>query len=286
MNDQAQRLRELVHTIKLKKDQKNAKIITITSGKGGVGKTSLTVNLALALAKCGKKVVIIDADFGFSNVNILLGTNAKYDIGYVVRGEKKLEEVIELTYNGVQFISGGAGVSELMNIEEGRLDDVLTQMEILERDADYILFDTGAGMDKNILRLMDASDETILVLTPEPTSITDAFVVLKTAAKLAERPSVRVIINKVHSEKEALVTDDNFKRVVDKFLNYTIKLMGYILFDDLMSRSISELIPHIIKYPNSTASRQIQQIAFQYIHDDEFRFNARGFQGFLKRFKK
>lgn len=286
MNDQAQRLRELVHTIKLKKEKKNAKIITITSGKGGVGKTSLTVNLALALAKCGKKVVIVDADFGFSNVNILLGTNAKYDIGYVVRGEKKLEEVIELCFDGVRFISGGAGVTELMNIEENRLDDVLVQMEALERDADYILFDTGAGMDKNILRLMDASDETILVLTPEPTSITDAFVVLKTAAKLAERPSVRVIINKVHSEKEALVTDDNFKRVVDKFLNYTIKLMGYVLIDELMTRSISELVPHVLKYPNSTASRQIQQIAFQYIHDDDFQFHARGIQGFLKRFKK
>lgn len=286
MNDQAQRLRELVHTIKLKKEQRRAKIVTITSGKGGVGKTSLTVNLALALAKCDKKVAIIDADFGFSNVNILLGTNAKYDIGYVVRGEKKLEEVIEVSYDGVQFISGGAGVAELMNIEESRLDDVLSQMEILEQNVDYILFDTGAGMDKNILRLMDASDETILILTPEPTSITDAFVVLKTAAKLSERPSVRVIINKVHSEKEALITDDNFKRVVDKFLNYTIKLMGYVLFDDMMTRSISELVPHIVKYPNSAAARQIQQIAFQYINDDDFRFHPRGIQGFLKRFKK
>lgn len=287
MEDQAQRLRELVYSIQQKNEKKRTKIITVTSGKGGVGKTSLTVNLALALAKCGKSVVIVDANFGFSNVNILLGTNAKYDIGYVVRGDKRLEDVLEYCYEGVRFISGGAGVAELMDMDSGRLENLLGQLEKLERDTDYILFDTGAGMDNSILRLMAASDETILVLTPEPTSITDAFVVLKTASKLAERPPVRVIINKVASEKEALVTDVSFKRVVGKFLNYSIDLMGYVLFDELMTKSITALVPHILKYPNSIAARQIHQIAYQYIHNDEGSGTGpRGFRGFLKRFVK
>lgn len=286
MEDQAQRLRELVFSIQQKNEKKRSKIITVTSGKGGVGKTSITVNLALALAKCGKSVVIIDANFGFSNVNILLGTTAKYDIGYVVRGEKTLEDVLEYCYDGVRFISGGAGVAELMDIDPGRLENLLVQLEKLERDTDYILFDTGAGMDNSILRLMAASDETFLVLTPEPTSITDAFVVLKTASKLAERPIVRVIINKVASEKEALVTDVSFKRVVGKFLNYTIDLMGFVLFDELMTKSISALVPHILKYPNSVAARQINQIANQYVHNEEGGVAARGFKGFFKRFYK
>ncbi|MEI6100388.1 MAG: P-loop NTPase, partial [Eubacteriales bacterium] len=117
MEDQAQRLRELVYSIQQKNEKKRTKIITVTSGKGGVGKTSITVNLALALAKCGKSVVIVDANFGFSNVNILLGANAKYDTGYVVRGEKRLEEVLEYCYDVVRFISGGAGVAELMDID-------------------------------------------------------------------------------------------------------------------------------------------------------------------------
>lgn len=285
MEDQAKRLRELVKNIQRKKAKSSAKIITVTSGKGGVGKTSLTVNLALALAKCNKKTVIVDADFGFSNVNILLGTNAAYDIGHVVRGEKKLSEVVELCFDGVQFISGGSGVAELMDIDSARLEDVLSQMENLEKDVDYILFDTGAGMDNNILRLMDASDETILVLTPEPTSITDAFVVLKMATKLAERPKVSLIINKARSKKEALSTNENFMRVANKFLNYSTTLIGYVLTDDLMTKSVYELVPYLLKYPNNTASKQIQQMANRYMADDDFRLTARGFRSFLDRFK-
>ncbi len=285
MDDQAKRLRELVKNIQQKQTKNNAKIITVTSGKGGVGKTSLTVNLALALARCDKKTVIVDADFGFSNVNVLLGVNAAYDIGHVVRGERKLSEVVALCFEGVQFISGGPGVAELMNIDPERLEDVLLQMENLERDVDFILFDTGAGMDNSILRLMDASDETILVLTPEPTSITDAFVVLKTAAKLAEKPKVSLIINKARNEKEALATNDNFRRVVDKFLNYSTTLMGYVLTDDLMTKSVCELVPYLLKYPNNAVSKQIQQMADRYVGDDDFQLTTRGFKAFIERFK-
>jgi flagellar biosynthesis protein FlhG len=285
MEDQAKRLREILANIRQKKEQGKAKIITVTSGKGGVGKTSLTVNLALALAKIGKKTVIIDADFGFSNVNILLGANAAYDIGHVVRGEKNLQEVIEACFEGVQFISGGPGVAELMNIAPERLEDVLLQMESLERDVDYILFDTGAGMDGNILRLMDASDETLLVLTPEPTSITDAFVVLKTAAKLKEKPAVHLIVNKADSEKQALATSENFKQVVDKFLNYPTTLMGYVQSDELITKSVYELVPYVLKHPGSSASKQVKRIAEQIVRGGEICPKARGFKLFLERFK-
>ena len=176
MEDQAKRLRELVKNIQKREAKNKATIITVTSGKGGVGKTSMTVNLALALAGMGKKTVIIDADFGFSNVNILLGANAAYDLGHVIRGEKKLSEVMEVCFEGVQFISGGPGVEELVNIEPGNAWKMFCS-RWKDWNGKWIIFCLipGAGIDDNILRLMDASDETILVLTPEPTSITDAF---------------------------------------------------------------------------------------------------------------
>ncbi len=284
MEDQAQRLRHLVKGINEKSEDRGCKIITVTSGKGGVGKTSFTVNFALALAKLGKSVVIIDADFGFSNVNLLLGKTPKYDMGHVVRGEKRLDEVIEICFERVRYISGGAGVDELMNIPEEKLKKLIAQLVVLEKNTDYIFFDTAAGMDNAILKLIDASDETILLLTPEPTSIMDAYVVLKSAASLSEKPQIRILVNKVRSEQEAVTTVKNFSSVVNKFLNYDLNLLGYISNDETVTRSISALIPHYLNSPNSISTRQTEQIAAKYINIVAQENRTQGFRRFLSRF--
>jgi len=260
--DQAQKLREMVNELhKREHPQKKAVTYCITSGKGGVGKTSFTVNYALALANCGKKVAIIDADFGFSNVNILLGVNSEYHLGHLISGQKSLDEVMEPCYRNVWFLSGGPGVEELMHIHPKRLEYVLARLRPLEDSVDYILFDTGAGMSDNILRLINASDRTVIVLTSEPTSILDSYVVIKTAAKSEERPRLSVLVNKALSEEDAVETYRNFAHTVLKYLKYDLEMLGFVIQDQKMADSIANLVPHLIKHPASAASRQIQLIA-------------------------
>lgn len=257
----------------------------VTSGKGGVGKTSFSVNFALALAKCKKKVLVIDGDFGFSNVNILLGKNAAYTLEHVVRREKKLAEVMEECYPNVWYISGGSGVNELIRLKDDQMEEIVEQMLVLEQQMDFIIFDTGAGINNNIIKMIDASDQTILVMNPEPTSILDSFVVLKTVAELPEKPVISALINKVTSEQEAQATYRNFSNVVHKHLAYDIELLGYITRDNRIEQSISSMVPYLIQYPSSLAASQFQRIA-NAITKTQTKEKARGLRSFLKRLMK
>lgn len=238
-----------------------AETFCVTSGKGGVGKTAFSINFALSLAGMNKKVVVIDSDFGFSNVNLMLGKTAQYSLAHVLAGEKRLEDVMEESYPNVWYISGGSGVSELMSLSGTQLEVILAQLAVLEERMDYIIFDTGAGINENILRLMEASDRTILVTTPEPTSILDSYVVLKAAADLSERPYVSVLINKANNEKEASSTYRGLSSVAGQNLGYKLSMLGYIPADSRITKSIIAMVPFIIQYPMSGTSVQLKQIA-------------------------
>lgn len=286
MADQAERLRELVRQLHRKEKDHAAKVVTVLSGKGGVGKTSFVVNFAVALARLGKRVVVIDADFGFSNVDIMLGANSKYNLGDVVSGERRLEEVIQTCDFGIRFISGGSGLEELINLSEDAARRLLEQLGQLDGEADIVLFDTGAGMRSSAMKIMGASDQSILIITPEPTSIMDGFVALKMSATIEPQPMVSAIINKAATEQDAKATYANFQSVVDKFLKYDLNVLGYICRDENMSKSISALSPLLIRHPSSTAAKQIQAIAQRFISSQEFNFSARGIRGFLNRIAK
>lgn len=240
---------------------KKANIFCVTSGKGGVGKTCFSVNFALALAKCGKKVIIIDGDFGFSNVNIMLGKNAKYTLEHIVHGEKRLEDVMEECYSNVWYISGGSGVSELVKMRDDQMEKIIEQLSILEREMDYIIFDTGAGMNDNIMKMIHASDQAILITTPEPTSILDSYVVLKTANEEMPVSNVTVVVNKAASEKEAVETFRNFSNVVHRYLKCDVDMLGFIPSDSRVPQAITAMVPYIVKYPGSAVAVQFQQIA-------------------------
>lgn len=288
MGDQAQRLRELAGKMNeanhADTGEKRSRIYCITSGKGGVGKTSFAVNFAIALARCNKKVVIIDADFGFSNVNILLGTNSKYNMSHVLSGEKKMNEVMEECFPNVWHISGGAGVFDLVYVEDNKLARVMRQLAYLEEIADYILIDTGAGINDTVLRMISASDRTILVMTSEPTSLLDSYVVLKTVSVLEERPNIYAVINKAASEEEALRTYESFAKVANKHLHFNVELLGYMPRDNRMSGSISSLVPFITQYPASTLSTRIQMIANDVSRVHVKPEKAKGMKEFLNRF--
>ncbi|MGI6152251.1 MAG: P-loop NTPase [Christensenellaceae bacterium] len=293
MSDQAQKLREMIYAMNTQSagesetsgGENKASVFCITSGKGGVGKTSFTVNFAIALSRCGKKVAIIDADFGFSNVNIMLGVNSQYNLSHVISGEMRLSEVMEECFPGVWYIAGGSGVQDLLQMSEIKLEHMISQLSALENTMDYILFDTGGGMNNSILRLIDASDETILVITSEPTSILDGYVVLKTASTLKNMPKIRTLINKARSESEAVSTHASFSTVALKYLQYKVDMLGYIVMDDKMTESISNFMPHIVKYPMSMASKQIQLLANKVTDSNAGQDKrAKGLKGFFSRF--
>jgi len=287
MTDQAEKLRQIVKSIKEQRVSANAvpapRIVTVTSGKGGVGKTNFTINFAVSLSELGQRVVIIDADFGLANVDVMLGVSPKYDLSYVISQEKTIEEVTSIGPGGIKFISGGAGLGELINIHPEKLETFIKSLELLEKTNDIILIDTGAGISDRVIRMVLAANETILITTPEPTSITDAYVLAKMSLSINSNIRFRLIINKAESHQEAELMLSKFNAVVKKFLNTEVDNMGYILYDANVVKSIKEQFPYVLGYPKSLASRQIKDIARSFVNIEENKaYVKRGMRGYIQ----
>ena len=261
MSDQASNLRHMMD----KKNDIGIKVITVTSGKGGVGKSSFSLNFAIALSKRGKKVLLVDMDFGLANIDVMLGVTTKYDLLNVIRDHKDIREVIEVGLAGVRFISGGSGMYELIKLNTPQLTRIMNNLFKLGDIVDTIIFDTGAGISDNILRLVCASHETILVATPEPTSVMDAYAVVKIVSKQNVNADIRLVINRAESEKEALAAMAGFIRIAEKYTNMRIKEFGYILRDDNMVRAIKQQVPIMISNPRSAAAMNIEQLTNKYL---------------------
>ena len=256
IRDQAQPLRELVG-----KSNSGMKIVSIASGKGGVGKSSISVNLAIALSRLGMRVLVVDADFGLANVDVMLGVNSKYNMSHLIQGEKKLYEIIQEGYDGVRFISGGSGVYELLRMDEDQVKNILQDILVLRDPADILLFDMGAGVNDNIMRLLVSSTETIVVTTPEPTAILDAYALIKMVLKRVPSHPIRLIMNKSDSRKEAETVTQGFKEVVRRNLGVEIESIGYVLYDQEVTRSIKRQTPIIISHPGGASAKEIMSIA-------------------------
>jgi flagellar biosynthesis protein FlhG len=255
-NDQAQGLREAVS-----RQRRGLKLVTITSGKGGVGKSSLTVNIALALSQMGFRVLVVDADFGLANIDVMLGINARYNMSHLLRGSRTLDEIVQQGYQGVRFISGGSGVYDLLAMDGGQLEHIISGLITLRESVDVILFDTGAGINDNVLRMVAASTEAVIVTTPEPTAILDAYALVKTIGKQGDAPPVRVVMNKAESRKEAENAIAGFQAIIRKYLEQDIESLGYVLFDAEVTRSIKRQTPILIANPNGQTARDITAVA-------------------------
>jgi flagellar biosynthesis protein FlhG len=217
MLDQAQMLKEYLDKQKgnekpKEKKANNPRILCVTSGKGGVGKSNFTVNFALELAKSGKRVLIIDADFGLSNVDVILGISPKFDLSHVMRKQKHMLEIVNDGPRGIKFISGGSGVYDLITLDRKDIDYFFEELTYIEDSVDIIIFDTGAGINDNNVQIITASDEVVLVTTTEPPAIVDAYALLKTVLDAKRCPAFKLVINKAENVKEA-------KRIIDNFTN-------------------------------------------------------------------
>lgn len=292
MRDQAEKLRSIVKNLKISgrsaeqsEKKGSARVITVTSGKGGVGKTNITVNLAIALSRMGLRVVILDVDFGLANVDVLLGISTKYTLADLIRGEQNIFDVLTDGPDNVKFLSGGSGVEELLQLDRSQLGSFISSIGLLDKLYDVILIDTGAGLSRNVMSFILAADEVILVTTPEPTSITDAYVVVKQISKADRHKIVRVIVNKAESPREANDILSKLSLVSDRFLSFKLQKLGYILYDDFVTKSVKQQKPFSLAYPKCHASQQIAMIAQNLVETGKEGDNTadKGMKGFFSR---
>lgn len=266
MMDQAQKLRSMVRSQSQPASARNlARVITITSGKGGVGKSSISVNLAIAFAQMGKRVVVLDADFGLANVEIMLGIRPAYNLADMMFRGKKLREVVTQGPENIGFISGGSGIQEMTNLTKEQLLNLSASLRELDQMADIILIDTGAGISDSVMEFVLASSEILLVATPEPTSITDAYALLKTLNKrpeyLADHSGIKLIVNRVRDQKEGQELYQKLNIVTDKFLNFSLQHLGSIPQDNHIVRAVMAQKPLVTASPGAPASRAIIEMA-------------------------
>lgn len=264
--DQAEQLRNIIKKRDSKTDHERvAKVITVTIGKGGVGKTSLSVNLAIQLGRLGKRVVVFDADFGLANIEIMLGIRPKYNLADLMYRGKSIEDIITYGPENIGFISGGSGINELANLTRDQVFSMIHRLEELDRIADVIIVDTGAGISDTVLEFVAASEEVLLVATPEPTSITDAYALLKTLNKKAsyrpEKTVVKMVANQVRGEREAAELFEKLGVVVGKFLDVEVDFLGSVPYNKNMQRAVMRQAPVSISDPESDSARAVKNIA-------------------------
>lgn len=242
------------------------KTITITSGKGGVGKTNTSLNLALSLAKQGKKVCLFDADFGMANINILLGLHPKYTIYDVMQGYKTMQDIMMRDVHGIDVLPGSSGIEAMSDISQSQLDYLLSEFKTLPA-YDYLIFDTASGISKHVLSFCLAASEIVLVITHEPTSLTDAYGLLKIITANGYTGLVKIIINRCQNSKSASTTYAGFKKSVSTFLDREIAPLGLILEDPKMTVAIRLQTPLVIHYPNSKSAKCFDIISQKIISD-------------------
>lgn len=289
MVDQAEGLRNIVRQKQLAeappKLDVSSRVITVTSGKGGVGKTNFTVNLAISLAKCNKRVFIIDADFGLANIEVLFGVIPKYNLAHVFSGQKDIRDIVSDGPMGVKFLSGGSGLRELANITDKQMSFIIEKFTYLDSVSDIILIDTGAGISDAVINFIKASKETVIITTPEPTSITDAYAIIKATRETSgDSPEIKVVVNRVDDYKEGSEVFDKISKVAKRFLNLDIVNLGYIPYDNNMIKSVKNQKPVMIGYPNSDASRAIDAIAKRLLDSSIPLSNqSSGIKGFMRK---
>ncbi|HVJ49558.1 MinD/ParA family protein [Desulfitobacterium sp.] len=261
MHDQATILREMAsHPDEA--PRKSFRVISVTSGKGGVGKTNFTVNLALALIDFGYRVIILDGDLGLANVDIACGLTPRFTLEHLLSGEKTIEEILITGPKGLGILPGGSGVQDLANIERIHLENVIRNLGRLEGLADILLIDTGAGLGHTVTNFLKASDDIILLTTPEPTSLTDAYGMLKALRSDEQKKiQVHVVVNRVSHEADARATFERLENAVRRFLQGSVSLLGWVYEDPLVGKAVMRQEPLAIAYPTSAAYHCIQWIA-------------------------
>ena len=281
--DQAEQLRNIIKANQ-GPGRPLARVITVTSGKGGVGKSNTSINLALQFRKMGQRVIILDADFGLANIEIMFGTVPKHNLCDLIYQGKNIKDIITWGAGDVGFISGGSGIVGMSNLSRGYLTYIIQNLAQLDAIADVIIIDTGAGISDAVLEFLVASGEIILVTTPEPTSITDSYSLLKALNRhprfSRESSQIKVIANRVNRASEGELLFKKLEVVVNRYLKLPISYLGAVPWDNLLSEAVMQQKPVSLSNPNAKSSLAFEQIAAK-LMGEERPIKKRGMAAFF-----
>ncbi len=271
MQDQAENLRVMVKSLQKKIEDelyrsspKRCRVIAITSGKGGVGKTNIALGLAVTLAKANYRVMLMDGDVGLANVDVILGLYGRYNLTHVLRGEKELREIIIEGPHGLKIIPGGSGVSELANADPRTLLRIFKEATFLDQQIDYFFVDTGAGISNQVMTFLLSAQEILLVTTPEHTAITDAYSLIKLYRQNQGQGSLKIIVNMTGTKEEGYLAATRLQKAVRSFLNLELDLLGCVTDDPEVQNAVSRHESYVIAAPYSPAALDTIKIASEF----------------------
>lgn len=295
MIDQADKLRKIMQ-FKTSKDEeqligeRKAKVISISSGKGGVGKTNFSINFSISLSKLGYKVVIIDADIGLSNIEILSGISLNNSLSDIIFSDKDIFEIMGNGPEGVKIISGGSGLKELKLFDDDNLPKLMNEIEKLQSTFDYIIIDTSAGISSSVIDFIMTSSEVIILCTPDPTSLMDSYTLIKSIIHTGFTGNISVVSNLVNNRIEGSEVFDKLFNATNNFLRVQIGYLGYIERSELVNHAVRNQVPFIISHPNNSISKKINIMAMNYldkkslvVKDDKISFAKKIFDVFSRR---
>ncbi len=282
--DQAQQLRNIIKAGPAVRPL--ARVITVTSGKGGVGKSNTAINLAINFKKLGKRVIILDADFGLANIEIMFGTMPKHNLSDLIYQGKSITEIITWGPGEVGFISGGSGIAGLSNLGREYLNYIIQNLAALDAIADVIIIDTGAGISDAVLEFLVASGEILLITTPEPTSITDSYSLLKALNRhprfTKENSQIKMIANRVEGDKDGEVLFKKLNMVVSRFLGLPLEYLGAVPQDKHLAQAVMQQTPVSLASPASKSAKAYEAIAARLMHmENEGKVKKRGMAAFF-----
>ena len=258
----------------------DVRVIAITSGKGGVGKTHIAANLACILSGMGKRVLVLDADAGLANIDIILGLKPKYNLHHVLTGEKTMPEVIVSGPGGIGILPAASGIQEMTNLSRGQKFTLLDELNALSEDIDLMLIDTAAGIADNVMYFNMAAKEIVVVVSPEPTSMTDAYALIKVLYKAYGEKRFMLLVNMVKNADEAGRVYRRLSRATEHFLDVFIDYLGYIPQDRSVREAILQQKPLVKIYPSSPASKSLFSVAEKLCQEQPESYGGRGLKFF------
>lgn len=257
--------------------QRQARVLAVTSGKGGVGKTSIAANLAVCLAASRKKTILFDADLGLGNLDVIMGLNSKYNISHVIRGRKSIEEIIHIGPEGLEIICGTSGLEDLANINEFQRQRLLRELSKLQENGDVIVIDTAAGISRSVIGFCLAADHVLVVTTPEATAMTDAYAMIKVLIGNRFGGRISLIVNLAETITEGKKTYHQITNVVKRFLNAHVYDAGVILRDERLSSAVRLRKPVVLAYPKAQISSSLAALAAKLSNYSAVKPNKEGF---------
>lgn len=284
--DQAEGLRNIIKLNQQMAHTHVSRVITVTSGKGGVGKSNTAINLAIWLKKMGQRVIILDADFGLANIEIMFGTVPQHNLSDLIYKGKNMREIITWGPGEVGFISGGSGIAGLSNLSHEYLTYIVRNLSELDAIADIVIVDTGAGISDAVMEFLVASSEIILVTTPEPTSITDSYSLLKALSRNqrfdSTQTQVKVLTNRVESEKEGMNLFHKLNIVVSRYLKIPLVHLGNVPQDNQLAKAVLQQTPISLENPQAKSSRAYEEIAETLLNEESVtKVKKRGMAAFF-----